>query len=230
MLAWGGGIFLLLLVCGVSCAIYSRLQRNKTAKVIASLNQAEIGTSGEALITIIKNAGGSLSKGCLSGKSLSLQTKEPCEQSEMEYAIYLGLPYWLNHILFEHTSFQHVLRNFGVHPWFVEAFLSTINGKISRISYSTVVVRTDRANVLSRVDIAPKLFSEPEGNARYTVHYVQERNLIPELHAWISPTLSVQDRVQLTEFRLDCLSTIRGCLEPAEISPGLWHEYMRQPH
>ena len=231
LIAWAGSASLLSVVCSsVSCAIFSRYQIKKALMVITTLNHASIGTPSEASIAAIMNAGGSRSDHCLDGKRLNPGTSEPCEGSEEQYGIYLGLPYWLNHLAFELPIFQYGLRYFCVHPWFVEASLSTKSGRLTRIFYLTVATRVDRANVLSQVDISPRDLSEPDGGPPYSVSYVRRRNLIPELHVWISPVLPIQERIQLLDYKLDCLSTLKGCLEPAEISPGLWQGDSRPKH
>jgi hypothetical protein len=199
-------------------------------RVITTLNQAAIGTPSEAPIAGIVNAGGSRTDPCGDHKTANPNAKERCEEGGEQYGIYLGLPYQLNHFLFEHPIFQRLLRYSGVHPWFVEATLATKNGRITRIFYMTLASRVDRANVLSAVDISPQELSNPNGNPPFRISYTQRRNLIPELHAWISPALAVEERARLTDYRLDCLTTFKGCLEPAEINPALWKEYNRGPH
>jgi len=222
------GAFLLLLVCTAAvCAIYSRNQRSRALRVMTSLNEVAVGTASEASIAAIVKSGAIRSVRCLNGENPQA-AKEPCRETEEQYGLYLGFPYWLNRVFFEHPLLQYTFRYFEVHPWFVEISLTSRNGKINRIFCLTVVGRADRATVVSRIDILPKDLSEQSRDHLYTVFYVQERNLIPELHAWISPALPLQERTQLTDYRLDCLTTVKGCLEPAEISPRLWYEYKRQ--
>ena len=145
-----------------------------------------------------------------------------------QWGIYLGLPYRINTALVAHPILQHPLSLVGIHPWMVQAYVERTEGKVSRVHYLTLVERSDGAKVVSIVDIAKSSLLEDSSHPLYRIGYSTLRTTIPMLRAFIYPNLPMADRTRLTTYSLNCLNTLKGCQEPAEISPGLWEAYLRQ--
>jgi|SRR6267154_1325145 len=221
--------FVLLLLSGLSLfSCYLRGQVRKAVSAIDSLNKVATGTSGDAAVAALLNAGGRRFQPCQGAQraGVGVTTCNDADEGE-EYGVYFGVPYELNHLLYEHPLLQYPLQCFGIHPWMAQLSLTKIDGKVTGLSYSVSAARKDGAYVISEVQVSPRPIRESGETTLYRINYSQRRNLIPDLFTWISPNLQLDERRRLATFRLKCLTTFRGCTEPQEISPGAWMEYSR---
>lgn len=228
------GFRLVILVCFVlglalgSSNLYLRYERRQALAVIDSLNQVAVGTSGDAAVDAIIKAGGDKVEHCHDSQKLSDKASGSCQEVEQQYGVSFGLPHWLNRTMVEHPLVQQVTKYFGVHPWMVEVSLTRVNDAVKRIFFLSAAGRTDGATITSLTSVSSEDSPGSGQSPLYQVTYRQTRNLLPELHIWISPVLSLDERKRLATPNLKCLTTIRGCFETSEISPAAWGEYTRQ--
>lgn len=226
--AWLCVSVVLVLICGLSILGLSlRNQRRRAVSVLDSLNQVTAGTTGDEAIALIIRAGGRRVGPCSPPtQGAGVGALASCNEAEEQYGVYFGVPDALNRLLYRHPILQYVLQCFGVHPWMAQASLIRREGKVTGFVYSVTALRKDGVYVASDVEVSSRLIREPGEPSLYRVGYDLKRNLIHRLHAWISPDLPLDERRRLATYKLDCLTTIRGCLDPGEISPGAWSEYV----
>src|SRR5437660_9448172 len=181
--------FALLLLSGpglFSC--YLRSQMRKAVSAIDSLNQVAAGSSGDAAVAMLLNAGGRRFQPCQGAPSVEVGAAT-CNDEGEEYGAYFGVSYGLNHLLYEHPLLQYPLQCFGIHPWMVQLSLTRVEGKVTGLSYSVTAAQKNGAYVISEVQISQRPIRESDETALYRINYSQRRNLIPDLFTWISPNL-----------------------------------------
>ncbi len=223
-----GGITLLICVLTIFSAwAYSEHESHRASALIASLNELRIGTPTESFGPIFSNAGGKRFSTPAQPSSLSSAFENSGSHNTEQWGIYFGLPYRLNVFIAAHPALNTSLGFFAIHPWMVQASVTTKDSKAALIDYRTVVQLPGGERVMSVVHVGDAIEFSADGT-KYRIGLPSLRNKIPYLDSYISADLSQGERTKLAAHNLECLGTRRGCLSPADIAPGLWRAYSLQ--